>query len=116
MIELAPLDALRILCGAWLLPHAVLKVKNAALAQQTFANVGLNPGPVFLALTVVLEVLAAVGLIFNLYPRLAAAAAVFVLMGASYAVLRMHGWNWRWNKSGPEYMVFWSLACILSVL
>ena len=60
--------------------------------------------------------MAALGLIFNIFPQLAAALAVFVLMGASYAVLRMHGWNWRWNKSGPEYMVFWSIACILSVL
>jgi putative oxidoreductase len=114
--EIDPQDALRILCGAWLLPHAVLKVKNASLAQQTFANIGLKPGMLFLAVTVAMELLAAVGLIFGIYPRIAAALAVFVLMGASYAVLRMHGWNWRWNKSGPEYMVFWSLACILSVL
>lgn len=111
-----PMDALRILCGAWLLPHAALKVKNAALAQQTFANVGLKPGPVFLTLTVIMEVLAGVGLIFDIYPRIAAGMAVFVLMGASYAVLRMHGLNWRWNKSGPEYMIFWSIACILSVI
>lgn len=116
MTAVDPQVALRILCGAWLLPHAVLKVKNAALAQQTFANVGLRPGPAFLAVTVAIEVLAAVGLIFDIYPRIAAAMAVFVLMGASYAVLRMHGWNWRWNKSGPEYMVFWSIACFLSVL
>ena len=116
MNAIDPQEVLRIICGAWLLPHAVLKVKNAALAQQTFANVGLKPGPVFLALTVAMEVLAALGLIFNIFPQLAAALAVFVLMGASYAVLRMHGWNWRWNKSGPEYMVFWSIACILSVL
>lgn len=116
MTEIDPQAALRILCGAWLLPHAVLKVKNAALAQQTFANIGLKPGPVFLAITVVLEVIAAAGLILNIYPQIAAALAVFVLMGASYAVLKMHGWNWRWNKSGPEFMVFWSLAAVLSVL
>ena len=116
MSVIDPQDALRILCGVWLLPHAVLKVKNAALAQQTFANVGLRPGSAFLAATVLMEVLAAIRLIFNIYASVAAGLAVFVLMGASYAVLRMHGWNWRWNKSGPEYMVFWSLACILSVL
>jgi putative oxidoreductase len=114
--EIDPQVALRILCGVWLLPHAVLKTKNAALAQQTFANVGLRPGKAFLAVTVAMEVAAAIGLIFNIYPRVAAALAVIVLLGASYAVIRMHGWNWRWNKSGPEYMVFWSLACILSVL
>ena len=113
---LDPQDLLRILCGAWLLPHAVLKLKNAQLAQHTFANVGLKPGALFLALTIAMEIVAAAGLVLNIYPRPAAALAVIVLMGASYAVLRMHGWNWRWNKSGPEYMVFWSLACILAVI
>jgi len=116
MTELDPQAMLRILCGAWLIPHAVLKVKNAQLAQQTFANVGLRPGKLFLAITVLVELVAAAGLILGIYPRVSAALAVFVLAGASYAVLRMHGWNWRWNKSGPEYMVFWSLACVLAVI
>ncbi len=109
-------DLLRIVCGVWLLPHALLKIRNAALARKTFEQVGLKPGIVFLALTVALEFAAAAGLILNLFPHIAAGAAVFVLMGASYAVLKMHGPAWRWNKSGPEYMVFWSIACILAVL
>ena len=115
-MALDPQDLLRILCGAWFLPHAALKLKNAKLAQQTFANVGLKPGSLFLGLTIVMELVAAAGLLLNVHPRPAAALAVIVLAGASYAVLRMHGWNWRWNKSGPEYMVFWSLACILAVI
>ena len=40
MDGLSPQDLLRILCGVWFLPHAALKVKNAALAKQTFAKVG----------------------------------------------------------------------------
>lgn len=109
-------ELLRIMCGVWLLPHAVLKIKNAPLAQETFVKVGLRPGAVFLWTTILLEFLAAGGLIFGIYPRVAAGLAVFVLMGASYAVLKLHGFAWRWNKSGPEYMVFWSLACILAVI
>lgn len=109
-------DVLRILCGAWLLPHAILKIRNAALAQQTFANIGLKPGALFLWSTIALEFIAAFGLIFDIYPRICAGIAVFVLAGASYAVLRMHGFAWRWNKSGPEFMIFWSLATIISVM
>lgn len=109
-------ELLRILCGAWLVPHAILKIKNAALAQQTFENIGLKPGMLFLTITVIFEFVAAAGLIMGIFPKVAAALAIFVLMGASYAVLRMHGWNWRWNKSGPEYMVFWSIACVLAVI
>lgn len=116
MMHLEPQDFLRILCGLWFLPHAALKLKNARLAQHTFSSVGLKPGPVFLGLTIAMELVAATGLILDIYPRVAAGLAIVVLMGATYAVLRMHGWNWRWNKSGPEYMIFWSLACILAVI
>ena len=116
MDGLSPQDLLRILCGVWFLPHAALKVKNAALAKQTFAKVGLRPGALFLSLTVAMELVAAAGLIFGIMPRIAAFLAIVVLAGASYAVVRMHGWNWRWNRNGPEFMVFWSIACVISVL
>jgi putative oxidoreductase len=112
---MAPLDILRILCGLWFLPHAVLKIVNRNLAAQTFAKVGLRPGPLFLYATVGMEAVAAIGLVFDIQPRIAAALAIFVLAGASYAVLRMHGWAWRWNKQGPEFMLFWAIACALSV-
>jgi putative oxidoreductase len=55
------------------------------------------------------------GLVLNIYPEMAAALAVLVLAGAGYAVVRINGWNWRWQKNGPEYIVFWSIACILAV-
>lgn len=116
MMLLDPQDLLRILCGVWFLPHAALKLKNADRAKETFAKVGLRPGLAFLFMTVLIELVAAAGLIFDIYPRVAAALAVFVLMGASYAVVRMHGLNWRWNMQGPEFMIFWSIACILAVI
>ncbi len=115
-MDLDPQTLVRILCGIWFLPHATLKAINANLAQETFAKVGLRPGWLFLAATIALEIFAAFGLIFNVWPRLAAALAVVVLMGASYAVVRLNGPGWRWNKGGPEYMIFWSIACILAVL
>lgn len=114
-MALDPQALLRILCGLWFVPHVVLKIINANLAQQTFAKVGLKPGALFLSLTIVMELVAAAGLVLNVQPRIAAALAVAVLMGASYAVLRLNGANWRWNKGGPEYMIFWSLACVLAV-
>ncbi len=110
-----PQTALRIMCGLWFAPHIFLKIKNANLAQQTFAKVGLKPGPVFLWITIALEALAGAGLALNIQSRIAAGLAIFVLAGASYAVLRMNGLNWRWNKGGPEFMLFWSLTIIASV-
>lgn len=110
-----PLAVLRVLCGIWFIPHCIGKLRNIGPASQTFAKAGLRPPQAFVILTIVLEVLAGLGMALNVQPRLAAALAVVVLAGASYAVLKINGFNWRWQKQGPEYMLFWATACALSV-
>jgi putative oxidoreductase len=111
-----PQTVLRVLCGIWFIPHAVGKALNIERASETFAKAGFRPGRAFVILTLTLELLAAVGLVLGIYPEIAALLAVVVLLGAAYAVLRINGWNWRWQKQGPEYMLFWAMACILAVL
>jgi putative oxidoreductase len=114
-----PLDAmtgLRILCGIWFVPHILGKLRNMDRAAPTFEKVGLRPGRTFVLLTVAAEALATIGLVTGIFERVAAALAVFVLAGAGYAVVRINGFNWRWQKQGPEYMIFWACACIISVL
>ena len=106
---------LRVLCGVWFVPHALGKALNVERASQTFDRVGLRPGRVFVLLTICLEVLASAGLVLGIQSRAAAAIAVLVLLGATYAVIRIHGWNWRWQKQGPEYMLFWAAACVIAV-
>lgn len=115
LTSLTPLGVLRILCGLWFVPHCLGKLRHLGPASQTFAKAGLRPPLLFVWLTIVLEVLAGIGLVSGLYARAAAALAVAVLLGASYAMLKIHGWHWRWQKLGPEFMVFWSIACVLSV-
>lgn len=110
-----PLAVLRVLCGVWFLPHCIGKIRNLGPASQTFAKAGLRPARAFVVLTILVEVLAGLGLAFNIYPQVAAGLAAGVLAGASYAVLRINGCNWRWQKQGPEYMVFWAVAALLSV-
>ncbi len=114
--SIAPMALLRIICGVWFAPHCIGKLRNMAPASQTFEKAGFRPGRVFLILTVILEFLAGIGLVFNVYRQAAAALAVIVLAGASYAVVKINGFNWRWQKQGPEYMAFWAIACILSAL
>lgn len=111
-----PMTALRILCGLWFAPHVIGKLRNIVPASQTFEKAGFRPGKFFLFLTVALELLAAAGLVLGIYPEIAAALAVVVLAGASYAVVKINGFNWRWQKQGPEFMAFWGTACILSVV
>ena len=113
---LMPMEVLRIVCGIWFIPHLVGKIRNFEKATKTFENAGLKPGKVFIVITVVLELLATTGLVFNLHPRLAAACGAAVLVGAAYAVVPINGFHWRWQLMGPEYPLFWALACIVSTL
>jgi putative oxidoreductase len=109
------LTILRALCGVWFVPHALGKARNVERAAQTFEKAGFRPPRFFVLFTVCLEVLAGGGLVFGVYPRVAAALAVVVLLGAAYSVVKINGWNWRWQKQGPEYMLFWAVACVLAV-
>jgi putative oxidoreductase len=112
-----PMDFLRVLCGAWFLPHVIGKIRNFdAAASNSFAKAGMRPPKLFTSATIALEIVATVGLVFHIYPMVAAGCAVIVLLGASYAVVRINGFNWRWQRQGPEYMIFWAMACVLSVL
>jgi len=115
MIGFEPLVLVRILCGIWFLPHCIGKIRNIGMASVTFEKAGFRPGRVWVIVTVALEVLAGIGLILGIYERIAAGLAVIVLAGAGYAVLKINGFNWRWQKQGPEYMLFWAAMCVLSV-
>lgn len=109
-------DWLRILCGAWLIPHLIGKGLHYEKAGGTFEAAGFKPGKLFVGLTMVAEACAAVGLIFSIYPRVAALFGAVVLLGAGYAVVKINGKNWRWQKMGPEYPIFWALVCVLTAL
>ncbi len=113
--DFSPLTLLRILCGLWFLPHCWGKLSNIGPASLTFAKAGLRPPRVFVVLTVILELAAAAGMVLGIYPRFAALLAVVVLAGAAYAVVRINGLNWRWQKQGPEFVLFWAITCALSV-
>jgi putative oxidoreductase len=111
-----PMDWLRVLCGVWFLPHVFAKIRNRrAAAANTFLKAGFRPPEVFVLLAIAMELLAAFGLIFDVFSKLAATLASLVLLGAAYAVVKINGFNWRWQKQGPEYMIFWTAACAISV-
>jgi putative oxidoreductase len=104
--------AVRVICGLFFLPHTVAKLRNIPRASILFDKVGLRPPRFFVAFTAAMEVIAAVGLITGLYPRLAALIAAAVLLVASYAIARAHSLMWRWQHPGIEYMVFWAIVCL----
>lgn len=115
-MDFALIDWLRILCGVWFIPHLIGKALHYQKAGGTFEAAGLKPGKLFVGVAIVAEALAAIGLIFSIYPRVAALFGALVLLGAGYAVVKINGMNWRWQKMGPEYPIFWALVCLLTAL
>ncbi|WP_201840466.1 DoxX family protein [Microvirga zambiensis] len=111
-----PVGLLRILCGVWFVPHLVGKLLNYEKAAGTFSAAGFRPGTLFVGLTIAMEAVATVGLVFGFYPHFAAVLAVVVLLGASYAVIKINGLNWRWQKMGPEFPLFWALICVVTIV
>ena len=110
-----PSELIRILCGIWLIPHIVGKLLHIERASIMFDKVGFRPARAFVLFTVFLEVMASIGLVFGIYEKLAASLLLIVLLGAAYAVLRMNGFNWRWQKQGPEYIAFWAIVCVVTI-
>jgi putative oxidoreductase len=110
-----PVDAqtvVRILCGAFLLPHTVAKLGHIERASQFFANVGLRPPRAWVVFTSLMEITAAFGLISGWYPRLGAVIAATILVCAAVAIAKLHGLKWRWQYPGVEYMLFWAAICL----
>jgi putative oxidoreductase len=111
----SPVDAqtaVRILCGAFFVPHTIAKLANIGRASVLFHTVGFRPARFFVVLTAALELTAAVGLVSGLYPRLGALIATIVLLGATYAIARANPLRWRWQHPGIEYMLFWAAVCL----
>jgi putative oxidoreductase len=104
--------AVRIICGAFFLPHTIAKLRNIDRASILFDKVGFRPARPFVLLTTSMELVAAFGLISGLYPRTGAVIAAIVLVGAAYAIGRNHGVMWRWQHPGVEYMLFWAIVCL----
>jgi len=114
MEMLSEVRFLQLLCAVWFVPHIAGKILNFDKAKGTFEAAGFRPGAVFLVLTVIMEILAALGLLFGVQTRLAGIFGALVLLGAAYAVVRINGMNWRWQKMGPEYPIFWAFLCLVA--
>jgi putative oxidoreductase len=106
-------NILRILCGAFLLPHLVVKFRNQEFVKGFMEKAGLHPPLVWLYASFAVEIVGSIGLIFDLYtPYVAALTGVFLVV-ASWASWRVSAGKWMWNFGGAEYPLFWATCCFL---
>lgn len=107
------IDWLRVLCGVFLVPHLVVKFRNRQFVRGFMAEAGLRPPTAWLYAAFAVEIVATIGLLFDLYTRYVAILAGIFLLVASYASWRVSKGKWMWNFGGAEYPLFWAICCFI---
>ena len=106
-------NILRIICGAFFIPHIFGKYLQREFTFDFFTKAGFTPPARYVYLCLVVEVPAALGLILGIYTTYAALLGVIVLAVATIAVMRVSSFKWFWNLGGYEYPFFWMIACVV---
>ena len=107
---------LRITLGILFLAHAGLKVFVAtpAGAAQFFGSLGLPPALAYL--TIAVEAVGGIALIFGIFTRWVALALIPVLIGAIAFVHGPAGFFFNNPNGGWEYLAFWIAALVVQAL
>lgn len=106
-------NVLRILCGAFFIPHLFVKFKNQAFVRGFMTKVGLNPPAVWLYAAFAVEIVVTLGLLLDLFTVWAGLLAALFLLVAAWASWRFSAGKWMWNFGGAEYPLFWAICCIV---
>lgn len=104
-------NLLRIACGAFFIPHAVGKIAEREFTLGFFVKAGFARPGWWLTAALAIETVVATCLILDIATRAAAIVAAAFLAVAAAATWRVSGRRWYWNFGGPEYCVFWAIAC-----
>jgi len=108
-------NLVRIICGAFMFPHAIGKFAAGGLAAGTvgfFAKAGFHPPEFWVLLAAAAEIATGIALVLGICTRWAALGATAVMMLAVYALQVVKGFGWTWNTGGYEYPVFWGIAAL----
>ena len=106
------MNILRIICGAFFIPHIWAKF-FVPEALGFFVAANFRPAATWMYIACVIEIVLAVGLILGIYPLYLGLIAAIHLMVASAAIYRVTKGKWLWNISGCEYPVFWAICCVV---
>ncbi len=103
-------NILRIICGAFFIPHIYAKfVVPEALGL--FKAAGFKPAKTWMYVSCVIEIVLAIALILGVYTTIAGAIGAVHLLVAAAAVWKVTGGKWLWNIGGYEYCLFWAICC-----
>jgi putative oxidoreductase len=106
-------NILRIACGVFLLPHFYAKASNLPRAYELYRDFRLYPPQAWVFTAITIEIVASIGLVFDLYVRYAALLACAFLLAAAVTIWRYSKGKWLWNIGGCEYCLFWAICCLV---
>lgn len=106
------LTILRIICGAFFIPHIYAKF-FVPEALGFFVAAKFNPPKFWMYVACVIETALAVCLILGIFTFYTAIVAALHLAVAAVAVHRVSGGKWLWNIGGSEFCVFWAICCVI---
>lgn len=109
-------NLLRIACGLFLVPHLFVKFQSQEFVKGFMANAGLRPPTLWLYGAFAVEIVASVGLVFDVLTFYLALLTAGFLLVASYASWCVSKGKWMWNFGGAEYPLFWAIACFAVAL
>src|SRR5208282_1723911 len=105
-------NILRIICGAFLIPHIVAKFTVPA-TLNFFVAAGFKPAATWMYISAAIETVLAIGLIFGIYTHYVGALACFHLLVAAGATHKVTHGKWIWVIGGSEFCVFWAICCLV---
>ena len=111
-----PFNMLRVICGAFFIPHSVGKISEWDFAVGFFTKAGF-PKPRWWTVTaLIFEAIVATCLVLGWFTRPAALLGAAFLAVAAMACYRVSGQRWYWNFGGAEFCTFWALCCVIVAL
>jgi putative oxidoreductase len=111
--QISGADVLRIVCGLFFIPHLFVKFRNQDFVKDFMSKVGLNPPLLWLYMAFAIEILATVGLVFDIFTVYVAILAGIFLLVAAWASWKISEGKWMWNFGGAEYPLFWAICCFV---
>jgi putative oxidoreductase len=104
------INILRIICGAFFIPHIWAKF-YVPEALGFFVAAKFRPPAAWMYLAGAIEIVLAITLILAVYPVFFGLIAAIHLTVAAVAVHRVSSGKWLWNIGGCEFPLFWAICC-----
>jgi putative oxidoreductase len=103
---------LRIICGAFLLPHMIGKFTARQASLGFFNAAGLKPAAAWAAVSMTVELVMGVSMIIGFYTRPVAWVLGVYLLVCAAAVIKVEK-KWLWHIGGCEFCVFWAICSFI---